>query len=643
MSPTDKLSIVCDNCGTSGEAVTTDFSYQCSVCEVNYEATRCGECGDTYLTDAPAWSTSQCPKCAFVQKRRTAAESTFGEIKGPLTAPSPSSAAPSSATQPKPRARPQVPSGTKKPTRATHSSGLPSRPVVKAHGAEVEASSAARPRRSRLDPAKDRLHRRIGPVIVSGAFVVLGLAYLFRWGSVVSHVPSLWLGPGDLRFTYFAASQLAHGHFGAIYNRNLDFVDFPGMLIALAPLGALSNVFRTTLVEVTKTQSIPVPFSIHYVIPFLNPQEFHHAGGNVYVSHPQWVVAVDPYVLLLSCAVLFACDALAERLKVSKPRRVVILVVEAVLLWNVTILYGHPEDAVAVALGVYALISAMDRRFTKAGWLFGAAVAFQPLVLLMLPVLLAMAGRRGGIGVAIRCVLPSALLLAAPLIANFRVTFKELVDQPSFPNLDHTTPWTAWAPNLGGHGENLAVAAGPVRLLAIPVVIGLGIWVARRGRLERIELLAFVCAVALAFRSYTESVMVAYYPAAAMAIGVVVAARCTRWRFVIAVSLAVATTIFAQMSLAWIPWWIIQMTGLTGVLVVSARTKSIPLATDKVDRLRDRLVTGMPRGSWLWTVRTSASRSAQPPRRARGLAGRSEPTRTKRKAPPPAAKRSGRR
>ena len=64
------------------------------------------------------------------------------------------------------------------------------------------------------------------------------------------------------------------------------------------------------------------------------------------------------------------------------------------------------------------------------------------------------------------------------------------------------------------------------------------IWVSRRWR-DRPELLVFACVVALALRSYTESVLNDYYPWAALAVGVVVAARCTRWRFGIASALAI--------------------------------------------------------------------------------------------------------
>ena len=186
-------------------------------------------------------------------------------------------------------------------------------------------------------------------------------------------------------------------------------------------------------------------------------------------------------------------------------RRTVLCVAEVVLLWNVTVLWGHPEDAVAVALAVYALIFALDRRFVGAGWLFGAALAIQPLVLLMLPVLLAIAWRRYVVGMIIRTVLPTAVLIAAPLASNFGATVHSLVDQRIPPGVNHVTPWTALSPNLGGR----LVAAGPIRLLGLLIAIALGFWVYRHW-LERPELLAWSCAVALALRSYTESVMTPY-------------------------------------------------------------------------------------------------------------------------------------
>jgi hypothetical protein len=601
MSRTDKLAITCANCNMQGEVLGNAHTYQCPDCRFNYEATRCGSCHEVYLTDQPAWSTSQCTKCGFVEKRRNAAESTFSDFGGDLTS------LPFSVSEPSKVAR---------------------------------TKSTQQLRMAALDRLVVRVRPRTVPILVSVAYIALGLAYFFRWGPVAEHVPSLWLGPGDLRFTYFASSQVAHGQFGSIYNSNLDFVEFPGILIALAPLGALSNVFHTTLLEVTKTQSVSVPFSLHYAIPFLNPEEIHQAGGNVYVSHPQWVLAVDPYVLVLSCMALFASDALAERLQVSRQRRAVIAVVEAVLLWNVTVLYGHPEDAVAIALAVYALISAMDGRFAKAGWIFGVAVAFQPLVLLMVPVLLAMTGLRRGIGLGIRSVLPSAILLSVPLIANFSATFRELVNQPTFPNINHITPWTALATRLSGQGASLTVAAGPVRLVAIPLAIGIGVWVARRRWLEHPELLGLACAGALALRSYTESVLISYYLVAALAIGVVVAARCSRWRFWVVISLVIATTILGQQRLGWVSWWMIQVGCLTAVLVVAARPQPLALATETVEGRRVQLKPAPRNRSASAAAKQSSARGPRSPA-AQGRSG-SGADKKKRNAAT-GTKRSGRR
>ena len=459
--------------------------------------------------------------------------------------------------------------------------------------------------------------------------------------------------PYDLAYTYLATSQLAHGHLGAIYNAHVSYDEFPGIVIAMAPLGSLSNVFHTTLLQVVNGHSYVVShYTAHYTyIPFLTPGWFV-VGGKLFVADPQWAMAVGIYSLLLSCLALFAFDALAEGLRISRGRRAVLSVVEAVLLWNVIVEWGHPEDAVAIALAMYALIFAFKRRFVGAGWLFGAAVAFQPLVLLMLPVLLAIAGRRNGLGLAIRSILPSAVLVAVPLIANFSTTFHALAEQPNYPNRDHATPWTALSPRLGGHGLDLAVAGGPGRVVAILLAALIGVWVYKRWR-ERPDLVVFACVVVFALRSYTESVLDAYYPWAALAVGVVVAARCSRWRFATAISLAIAATIVAQWNLAWLPWWTVQIVCLTALLVVAAQQPVPSLPKDSLP-LKGPQSTG-PVGTLIHGVLGNRQDTPGPPPKeadrgtrrpkspavAQGRSG-SGTTKKKRSAPPPATKRSGR-
>jgi hypothetical protein len=395
----------------------------------------------------------------------------------------------------------------------------------------------------------------------------MGLLYCFEWDSVVLHIPSCWVWPNDLWGSYRASSDMAHGHFGSIYS--FGFLEFPGILVGLAPFGALSGVLHSSFLQIATPNRLPPAYPQSFVGPGLAGSPVYHSSAGYFVVHPQWLILVAPYALILSSSSLFAFDALAERLQISRPRRAVLCVTEAVLLWNMTVRWGHPEDAVAIALAVYALIFALDGRFVGCGWLIGAALAFQPLVLLMVPVLLAFAGRRNAFGLAIRSVLPAGVLIAAPLIANLRATVHTLVDQPSSPSLNHATPWTALSPNVGGG----LVAAGPIRILGLVLACGLGVWIYRRS-VTRPELIVWSCALALALRPYTESVMTAYYPWAALSLGLVVATQRVR-RFGMAVVVAVATTALAEQHLGWLPWWAIQMAGVTGLLIAAAPPKPL--------------------------------------------------------------------
>jgi len=531
--------VTCGNCHASQKVRPTDHSYGCRSCQSVYEAIRCGKCHRPYLTDSPAWSTARCSSCGFVEKVNRATTATFDEIDGLLT------------TEPRPT-----------PKQATASHGEPQHQTLGQYLAERGGFLA-------------RVDRRIWPVGVSFVVIVTGLLYCLQWPSVVRGIHSAWVWPGDLWGSYLASSEMVHGHLRLIYS--FGFLEFPGLLVALAPFSALSGVLHTSYVQIlTANGQVPLYPQTHVGGGLFGRPTFLTYSGT-YAAHPQWVILVMPYALALSCTALFAFDALAERLQIGRSRRAALCVVEAVLLWNMVVVWGHPEDALAVALATYALIFALDKRFVGSGWLFGAAVAFQPLVLVMLPVILAVAGRQRFPGLFVRSVAPAAVLVLPPLVANFHKTVHSLVYQPNYPGFDHATPWTAIAPRLGGHGKTLIVAGGPGRLVAIAIAVGIGIWVARRWR-EHPELVVFACAVALALRSYTESVMDDYYAWGALAVGVVVAGCCTRWRFGSALVVAVATTVFGQLPLAWLPWWTIQIGGLTALLVIVATPEPLVVA-----------------------------------------------------------------
>jgi len=379
-----------------------------------------------------------------------------------------------------------------------------------------------------------RVRRRRWPMMVTVVVLGTGMAYSLLWGPVVRHQGS-WVFPGDIWGAYRSAHFVAWGSFGSVYAASTSIVTFPGILMLFAPLAMFTG-------SLGMTESFP----------FFPP-------------HPAAWLLLGPYEILIGCVALFACDALAERLEVSSGRRVVLCVVEGVVLWPVLVAWGHPEDALALALAVYAMVFALDHRWTGAGWLFGAAIATQPLVVLMLPVVLAMSGKRQAPALLLRSGLPAIVLLATPLVAQFHATAHVLLAQPNFPRIDHATPWTALAPKLGGAGKDIAVAAGPGRVVAVVGACVLGWW-ARRWR-DRPDLLVWAAATALTLRCLTESVMDDYYVWPTLALGLIVAARMTRWRQTVGVLVAVAVTVCAQTHFGEWLWWSTVNAGLLIVLV----------------------------------------------------------------------------
>jgi hypothetical protein len=431
----------------------------------------------------------------------------------------------------------------------------------------------------------ESLPRRTWPIVFSVIFVALGTAYFFRWGPVVEHVPSSWLSPDDLWSTYYASIAFIHGHWSSAYSVNTGFLAFPGILILLAPIAALDRSLHTSLVEVTKNHRLVAhPESFSFTGPVTPHGTLVTFGNEQLAPHPQVFLLLGPYELILSAVALFACDALAERLGVSRSRRAVLGAVEAALLLNVSVRWGHPQDALAVGLVIYAVILGLNGRWKGAGWLFGLAFAVQPLVIVVLPILLAMAGRQRALGLIARGVGPAVVITIPPLAGDFHHTYTALSQQKAFPRRNHATPWTTFAPKLGGSGKLVAVGGGPVRLISLALAAALGWW-ARRWR-SRPEMLVWAVAVALALRCYTESVMTSYYLWPALAVALVVAARCQSWRFAVAIAAAIFTSIAAQWNLGEFPWWALDVGGITVVLAVASGPAPTADMEPKADRVR---------------------------------------------------------
>ena len=389
-----------------------------------------------------------------------------------------------------------------------------------------------------------RLVRRALPLLATVGLIGIAMGSTTWWGPLITGAKG-WPLPDDLWATLAAAQRLAHLDLAGLYTQPTGLVSFPGAAVILVPVAVFMDAVGISL----------------------------HAPGHD--AHPaSWLVA-GPYEIALSAVALFAADAIAEHLGASWPKRAVLAVASATALWCVAVNWGHPEDAVAVGLLMYAILALSQARAGRSAWLTGAAIAVQPLVLIALPIVLAALAPRRLAGFLARAATPSVVLLAAAAAANWSATIHAVTSQPNWPTVDHPTPWTSLAPRLA-HG---AVAAGPGRALGIVVACGCAIVVGRRwgaarrgGRWspEILEDVLWWTAAALALRSVFESVMVAYYLWPVLAVALVAAVR--SWPRLAATSVA-ATIITFGSQVSWRgpwAWWAAMIAGL-GVTLFCAR------------------------------------------------------------------------
>jgi hypothetical protein len=387
-----------------------------------------------------------------------------------------------------------------------------------------------------------RLPRRAFPAISVAGLIVIGITLTIVWPPVVGRVG--WALPDDLWGTMAAAGRVLHGHLSGLYTQGTGLITLPGGALILAPIVAVIDA---------------AGLSLHSPGPDGRPVAWLLAG---------------PYETAISGIAVFAADAIAQHLAVSRFKRAVVAVAGAVLLWNVTIRWGHPEDAVAVGLLLYAVLELARGRPRWSAWLFGFAIAVQPLVLLALPVALAVMTRRRAAGYVAAAATPGAVLLGAAAIANWHATYTAVTRQPNWPTVNHPTLWLPLATPL--HGG--AVAAGPARVVAIVVACGCAVAAGFACRSAReatvwdaptlLRLLWWV-AVALALRSLFEPVMVAYYAWPVFAVALITAT--VTWPRLLA-TVAVTITLTFASQVPWRSpwtWWVPMVAGLAITLLLA--------------------------------------------------------------------------
>ena len=390
------------------------------------------------------------------------------------------------------------------------------------------------------------LLRRLFPLLATVIMIIIGMAGTI-WGPRF-YGKTAWALPDDLWGTMIAAQRLAHLDLGGLYTPPTELVSLPGAAIILIPVVALIDAAGLRL-------GLPA----------------------AHAAHPGTWLLAGPYEVAISAVVLCAADAIAERRGATRPKRFLLAAASGTALWSVTIRWGHPEDAVATGLLLYAILALSEARTSRAAWLAGAAVAVQPLVLLAFPVLLAVIRPRQWPGFLTRAAAPGVLLLAVAAAANWTATMHAVTSQPNSPRIDHPTPWIYLAPHLA----NDQVAAGPARILALVAACGCGLLAWRSWRVremawspEMLQELLWWAAVALALRSAFEPVMVAYYLWPPLALALIPASR--DWTRLLGAGVtAVVLTFFSQIH--WHnPWsWWTPMMAVLALTLFLARPRRV--------------------------------------------------------------------
>lgn len=420
-----------------------------------------------------------------------------------------------------------------------------------------------------MSGARAWLARRAFPLAATAALVAIGLASTTWWGPGLVG-KTAWSLPDDLWGTMTAAQRLLHMDWSGLYTRPTALISFPGAAVILVPLVAVLDASGLSL----RVQSAHNP----------------HPGA--------WLLA-GPYEIVMSSVALLAADAIAGHLGVSRPKRALLAGAGAVALWSVSVRWGHPEDAVAVGLFLFALLALARSRPGRSAWLAGSAVAVQPLVLLALPAVLVMLPPRRIAGFLTRAAVPGAALLGAAAWANWNATVRAVASQPNWPATDHPTPWASLAPHLG-HG---AVAAGPARFLAVVVACACALAAGRRLRPVAgtagwnpvvLREMVWWAAVALALRSVFEPVMVAYYLWPVLAVALVAAAG--TWPRLAAASAAATVLTFASQVSWGAPWawWAAMVVGLGVTLWISWRPLALRPAAALPEAWGRSVAGGLP-------------------------------------------------
>jgi hypothetical protein len=410
--------------------------------------------------------------------------------------------------------------------------------------------------RAELGPRRisNWIAERRAPVVATFAMFVPVLAYSLLGHSGIHGGHYELVTPSDLWGLTASSWALVHGQFAHIY---------------VVPQGTLTS---------------PPAFEVALAPVLLVAQATGLAARHPGQPVGMWLL-LAPVVLFFGSTLLFALDAVTRQWNLSEGRRLGLALVSALGVANVTGLWGHPEDCIAVAMVLWSAL-AVERHGSaggpRAALLLGVGIAFQPLAVLAVAPVLTRLGWRSVARNSWRLALPSLVVLAPALLGEPGRTRFVLVDQPFLPDSVSFTPLTHLAPAIG-HGID---GGGPTRLVATVLAVALAVVVCRRR--HDLPTVLTMCAVAFFLRVLFETELNWYYLWPVAAVCLLLAARRSGARLALCSAAVVASMILGNHNTVHdiVLWWpalmvtlLVMLASASGVSLRSAALR--PRATDR--------------------------------------------------------------
>ncbi len=280
-----------------------------------------------------------------------------------------------------------------------------------------------------------------------------------------------WLPPDDAWATLFASHYVANGAIVYIYEAHRAFVATPLFPILLSPVAAAGEQFKLT-------QNYP------FVLP-----------------HPSiWPLYVTYAVTISSLPLLYAVRALATAMGVRRGRLPLQVLTTALCVVPVNVVFGHYEDALALALVLLSVRSLHRNRSLQAAFLVGLAVASKQWAILALPIVLVQIPRGRRVRAGFIALAPTGTLLGAALALDWKDAAGAMLRPASLPHLGHAALW------VNAHAHQV-VGTGPRSLLFL-LTVGLAWLVRERADTRRTLAVLGIC---LGARIFFEPVAYVYY------------------------------------------------------------------------------------------------------------------------------------